>query len=516
MKKLLSILSMVVLIIFASLNISAHEAELDIIYDQCEEVAYVNSSNIGDGSDEMWYLLDPPSSTTFPVHIEHGEDVTTIKYFFDDFPNGTISDLWATHIKPNDEIPGIKSKLVESMKKWNNVSYYQYISSNTIVKKKIVNIIEGTEDDHNLVIYPSNGGDEYASTIVRSEYDRTLIGGEKPHYHGHQWIINFNVSTYEEADNNEKEIILEMVMAHEIGHVLGLRDIDNHVRELGDDLAYHHEEVLMGYSSGDITTRQTEITYKDIAGVAITRGYHTDDDHMWLYDASNSSTNNYKLICSICNGVRYVENLSDYTYYNYNACQSNHNLASGNMMAVASYGTKDYYKCKYCRWVAPFTSNVEQNYSIVNNENGIHHDIVNCVTGLEYIINEEHNFVNDYCDICNYHNHSYTYSYIKFNDKNHKSFCSCGDMKLMPHVFTQADLNDGNKTKTCIVCKAVFDNDSSIGIVGPLSRTVKKTINGSYVLANGIIILALEDIDAYFDDALVWYDEDTFEILDII
>lgn len=40
-------------------------------------------------------------------------------------------------------------------------------------------------------------------------------------------------------------------------------------------------------------------------------------------------------------------------------------------MAVARYGNKDYWKCKYCRQTTGFANNVEQNYSyqeIVNNK----------------------------------------------------------------------------------------------------------------------------------------------------
>lgn len=65
----------------------------------------------------------------------------------------------------------------------------------------------------------------------------------------------------------------------------------------------------MGYAqNGELNTRQQSITYKDLAGVAITRGFHTDSDHRWLKD-SNTYNGEYKLICSICNGVNMLPQL---------------------------------------------------------------------------------------------------------------------------------------------------------------------------------------------------------------
>ena len=40
------------------------------------------------------------------------------------------------------------------------------------------------------------------------------------------------------------------------------------------------------------------------------------------------------------------------------------------------------------------------------------------------------------------------------------------------------------------------------------SFTRKISLNGSYTLPNGIIVLVEEDIDAYMNNTLVFYDED--------
>ena len=68
------------------------------------------------------------------------------------------------------------------------------------------------------------------------------------------------------------------------------------------------------------------VLYKDIAGVAITRGFHTDNDHKWL-NCGLQSDGNYKLVCSICNGVKQVTSLSGYTYETYGACNNRHTVS---------------------------------------------------------------------------------------------------------------------------------------------------------------------------------------------
>lgn len=92
-------------------------------------------------------------------------------------------------------------------------------------------------------------------------------------------IVQFNALAL-----SEKNTFISRTGAHEIGHVLGLNDIDD--IENSNDNYYHHEELLMGYSKSNIfNNKQTEITYKDIAGVLVALGYHTPDEHIWLCDS---------------------------------------------------------------------------------------------------------------------------------------------------------------------------------------------------------------------------------------
>ena len=62
-----------------------------------------------------------------------------------------------------------------------------------------------------------------------------------------------------------------------------------------------------------------------------------------------------------------------------------------------------------------------------------------------------------------------------------------------------------DKTK-CMICGATIE---AIGGLGEsfIESIQKVTINGSYILPNGIIVLVDEDIEAYFNGTLVFYDK---------
>lgn len=516
--------------VFGTLQVFAHDEMLDITYDNCR------ADKDGDGIDEMWYILVDKDS--FCYH--YFEDNNTIKYYFEETStDGTYT--WTTDVSEAvaDEI---KNAYANSMKKWNNVYFYSYSTGGVVTKHKVINIVEGTASDHNLSIYPERNLDAIAYAGVVGNYDAVETGIIK-HRHYSEWRMRVNLDYFYVHDNRTSDyvtVVREMVGAHEFGHVLGLRDVDceyengdrlcNPVGDSEDTNSDHHQEVLMGY--GSMTERQYNITYKDIAGVAITRGFHTDSDHRWL-NLGPQNDGKYKLVCSICNGVKTVLNLNGLSYDEYHSCGGNHDLSDGNMMAVASYGTQDYYKCKYCRYVAPFSSIVPQNYSKLKYSDS-HHKCVNNVQGLEYTFYEEHE---EHCPECTPHEHWYTYTH--YNDFSHRRRCGCGDTVVESHQITYEPYNNKlhldvcacgyQKTSPhvvastpaqmapCLVCGAMVtigsgtimpwgNNDGSVE-TNALDNGIRYvTENGSYILPNGVIVLVSEDIEAYFNGELIFYD----------
>ena len=314
--------------VFGLIQALAHSSLLNVAYDSCEYHTEIDHIN------EAWYVISDKSLGVY--HIDN--TIQTIKYYFAD---ESISGYrWDTDIS-QELAEEIKTSFANSMKKWNNVYIYSYDSKGNIEKNKVINIVEGTFTDHNLTIYPTNGWDSTAHVDFINQETVSNDNGVT-HSHGSSWRMTVNVDDLYYGGNQTDDVVdvlRERTGAHEIGHILGLRDIDT--GRCGFGGTQHHEELLMGYGE-KAWLRQTEITYKDLAGVAITRGFHTDADHKWLNEGQQSD-GTYKLRCSLCNGVRYVANLNGYVYDMYNACNGNHELSDGNMMAVASYGTSDYY-----------------------------------------------------------------------------------------------------------------------------------------------------------------------------
>ena len=465
----------------------AHNIELNVTYDSCEPSIYISDNNIGDGENEMWYFLASPWEGK-SHHLPNSSNITEVKYYISDTsPNGDVS--W-NDITCSTRREYVKNVFIDSICKWNNVYFYKQSNLNRISKHKLVNISEGTSSNHNLVIYPEGHDAMNGKYAICSYYEdeSIFIGFQNmiEHYHNSNWRIRLRLSDHL-TQSDESDFVLNMTGAHEFGHALGLKDVDKCENMNHDN--WHHEEILMGYSRYDSQTnnnnvmhRQPNITYKDLIGAAITRGYHADLDHKWMLHSY--SNNEYKLICSICNGVKYVSSLDGIDYVDYKDCNDEHALADGNMFAVASYGSSDYYKCKYCRYVAPFEDIVPQNYS-VSQINSYNHLVTNQVTGLSYSFAEQH---------------SYNDSYIWFNYTTHRENCACGANRLAGHVVADGSFN-GGQYATCLRC----GGPASMGFVGPLVLDdLPITSNGSFILPNGIIVLAEADYDAYFNDTLVF------------
>lgn len=422
----------VILMIFVLTNvteISAHDSDLGIngwdgiSYDQCE---------IDDFFDESWYELEYLDGENNNITRDMGHlDDSIFNIYYKVLDANYYTNRLTWNYVNNGQ--NFKNGIVESMLKWNNVYVFKKDLNGFYNKIKLVNLVDydslddTTGIDINVFISPcyaveahpypyyrlqmpdlTSGYGFYATTSEAYGSTPTIPSNHSnnlgcSHEHYNQYVISVNIGTCQlEYTSNATKFnkILDKLGAHEFGHVLGLFDIDVSEYLKGYSNVNHHDEVLMGYDFSYIF--QTNITYKDIAGVAITRGIHTNNDHMWLYDVDgltqdNLNPNNHKLICSLCNCVKFVDDLTGYDYEIYGQCGHLTTPPSSScpdeyMMPVACYGNKDYYKCKYCRYVAPYESIINEKYVF----NGIfdedYHILHNNVNNLEYDILEEHNF----------------------------------------------------------------------------------------------------------------------------
>lgn len=88
--------------------------------------------------------------------------------------------------------------------------------------------------------------------------------------------------------------------------------------------------------------------------------------------------------------------------------------------------------------------------------------------------------------------HNYTARYFAYNQLKHRSFCSCGEYVLSPHVLLQED------RYRCCLCLARLNTSFNMMMSNPILISE----NGSYVLSNGIVILDDRDLQDYLDGTL--------------
>lgn len=100
-----------------------------------------------------------------------------------------------------------------------------------------------------------------------------------------------------------------------------------------------------------------------------------------------------------------------------------------------------------------------------------------------------------------YHNPSLWMYYSRIS---HRGRCSCGEWVEKKHVINASEVV--NFQAPCLECFAMLDLRYDVVSGGIDNR--KQSVNGSYILPNGIIVLVEEDIEAYFKGTLIFYDQD--------
>ncbi len=97
-----------------------------------------------------------------------------------------------------------------------------------------------------------------------------------------------------------------------------------------------------------------------------------------------------------------------------------------------------------------------------------------------------------------YHKHKNVYTWSTIN--SHFANCYCGNEVYEHHVVRSSN------NKKCILCGGPADMGL---IITENTKSIKfVTRNGSYILPNGIIVLVDEDIEAFMNGTLVFYNKD--------
>ena len=104
--------------------------------------------------------------------------------------------------------------------------------------------------------------------------------------------------------------------------------------------------------------------------------------------------------------------------------------------------------------------------------------------------------------------HSFDY-WVYVNETTHRSECACGarGTTTQPHIF---NFPDSTGKMTCRGCGYTKFEDRDFGQV--ILANPKVSLNGSYILPDGNIVLVEEDVEAYLNGTRVFDDKDKLPV----
>ncbi len=522
---LTTIIILFVVLSFASIKnyVYAHNADLDVEYDICD---------LDEGN--LWYYISSQKYVSYP----HGErvyykdlthlsqEVTTISYYINNNSKDNVNYTWTTNLT-EEEALNVKQTFVNSMLKWNDIYYYSYDQQGNRVTNKVINIVETLEKNNaEIVIYPkyevkNDDGLYYACTSQESEpntieEDIKEEGSENySHSHVLKWDIEVNLYMYNPREE-EFSHVSKVTGEHEIGHVLGLRDVDT----ICDHYLPQHSELLMGYG-GTSNSHVTYATYKDIAGVSITRGFHDVDDHIWMKRINDDGS--IDLICALCNGI--MKNITlDSNGLTYNGKMINkykdcihYGKYNSNMLLVATDGIRNFFKCLNCRHID--TIEINNEYNLLNELTMIN-DSYNINAGKKNVFKLNIDRTNLYEILLN----STSPSEIRLYDENFNkitTFSSVDNTTLITNKILNAgtyyiEIENKGTNSANYTMKIIFDNSVDLreernNILLNINRGIG---NYRYYNTNGAGFYKFSLYGTKTDNSLITYPSGSLKIYD--
>lgn len=106
--------------------------------------------------------------------------------------------------------------------------------------------------------------------------------------------------------------------------------------------------------------------------------------------------------------------------------------------------------------------------------------------------------------------HSHVYSYSWSSEAQHKATCgACGQVTFEAHAVAQGAFPTPDGYAKCLKCRGKafvgeLMGNSSGELMGNSVGVQSCTPNGSYILPNGVIVLADQDVEAYMNGTLVF------------
>ena len=131
--------------------------------------------------------------------------------------------------------------------------------------------------------------------------------------------------------------------------------------------------------------------------------------------------------------------------------------------------------------------------------------------GVYYLQTE---FVEEVVDTITIHidelGHIHSGAWLYFSNSQHRRICLCGETFYEVHCVEYQDSRDGYAT--CLGCGANLDLALDFADIIRSIGNRRVTLNGSYILPSGIVVLKEEDVDAYMAGTLIFYNENELPI----
>lgn len=160
------------------------------------------------------------------------------------------------------------------------------------------------------------------------------------------------------------------------------------------------------------------------------------------------------------------------------------------------------YDISLSKYVASSSINSSVDYLMFTNTNQN-----NSSFRIDIVLDEDSASTESEAGAIAYTIHDHSFGLYLYNDnKSHIKRCSCGAYLTEGHYIRQADIVD-NRYVRCLGCRAQLDlfEDCANSIMSTITQV---SINGSYVLPSGIVVLVDEDLQAYLEGTLVFYHPD--------
>ena len=293
--------------------------------------------------------------------------------------------------------------------------------------------------------------------------------------------------------------------------------------------------LLLGSSSGfhfvvayDLDENGTEDTSDD----TIYAHYGWDEDPLpdgtfKYYTHVNIDTDNYPWLVSAlainfdmehsCSD-NYIENEGTPSEKTYCSCYFSCHPEHEHQYELSSDDSQHKYSCNCSLYYGNY---YDHDYEYISTDSN-YHSIV--CADCSHTITEEHNTMMqavsgnqhaEECWDCGYIDESTREAHlfdgwVFINETTHMSRCECGarGITTASHVFTLPDKIAGR-----MICRGCGYTKYSGGDGGfIIMSNTKVSVNGSYILPDGNIVLVDEDVEAYLNGTLVFYDKDKLPV----